>query len=315
METETMTFKQQAETFMTQAATRRRDPIRPATLGVYRSMLDRHLLPALGSLPLADVDNGTLRPVVQALAAKYAAQTVQIAVGLVKAVVKSAVDANGNQLYPRTWNNDFLDVPLISKKDQVAPVIPPPSIERALRQANAQDRALYALLAGTGLRIAEAQSLMVGPDDGQHSYWDPKTGTLTVRTTVSKQDIQFDTKTEAGNRQVDLAPELNSFLCSLVLDGKLPRFGLLFQGPHGDLTVTSTLRRRAQKAAVPGFHSFRRFRVTHLRNAGVPDGIIRFWIGHADKSITDRYDKSSQDLEARKTWAKRAGLGFALEAA
>ena len=309
------TFKGQAESFMTLAATRRRDPIRPSTLSVYRSLLDRHLLPALGSLPLADVDNGTLRPVVQALAAKYAAQTVQIAVGLVKAVVKSAVDANGNQLYPRTWNNDFLDLPFISKKDQKAPAIAQPSIEQALSQANAQDRALYALLAGTGLRVAEAQSLMVGPDDGQHSYWDPETGTLTVRTTVSKGNIQFGTKTEAGTRQVDLAPELNTFLCGLLLDGKLPSQGLLFQNLHGDLTVGSTLLRRAKLAGVPGFHSFRRYRVTYLRNAGVPESIIRSWIGHADASTTDRYDKSGQDVELRKTWAAKAGLGFSLEAA
>lgn len=306
------TFKEQAETFVSLASSRRRDPIRPSTLGVYRSLLDRHLLPALGKLPLSEVQNSTLRPVVQALAAEYAAQTVQIAVGLVKAIVKSAVDANGNQLHPRTWNNDFLDLPFVSKKDQAAPVIAQPSIERALGQANAQDRALYALLAGTGLRVAEAQSLMVGLDDGKHSYWNPETGTITVRTTVSKGNIWMETKTEAGTRQVDLAPELNTFLCGLLLDGKLPPEGLLFQSLHGDLTTYSTLLDRAHKAAVPGFHSFRRFRITHLRNAGVPESIIRFWVGHADKSITDRYDKSSQDTEIRKTWAAKAGLGFSL---
>jgi integrase len=40
------------------------------------------------------------------------------------------------------------------------------------------------------------------------------------------------------------------------------------------------------------FHSFRRFRVTHLRDQSVPEDILRFWIGHADKSVTDRYSKN-----------------------
>jgi integrase len=58
------------------------------------------------------------------------------------------------------------------------------------------------------------------------------------------------------------------------------------------------------------FHSFRRFRVTHLRDQSVPEDILRFWIGHADKSLTDRYSKMKQRIESRKEWAEKAGVGF-----
>ncbi len=62
-----------------------------------------------------------------------------------------------------------------------------------------------------------------------------------------------------------------------------------------------------------GFHSFRRFRVTHLRKQGTPEDLLRFWIGHGDKTVTDRYAKLSEDVAFRKTQAERVGIGFNLE--
>jgi integrase len=62
-----------------------------------------------------------------------------------------------------------------------------------------------------------------------------------------------------------------------------------------------------------GFHSFRRFRVTHLRKQGTPEDLLRFWIGHGDKTITDRYAKLRNDRSFRKAVAESAGIGFALE--
>jgi hypothetical protein len=61
-----------------------------------------------------------------------------------------------------------------------------------------------------------------------------------------------------------------------------------------------------------GFHSFRRFRVTHLRKQGAPEDLLRFWIGHGDKTVTDRYAKLRQDVEFRKAVAERVGIGFSL---
>ena len=35
-----------------------------------------------------------------------------------------------------------------------------------------------------------------------------------------------------------------------------------------------------------GHHAFRRFRNTHLRNrSGYPEGLRKFWLGHADESM------------------------------
>ncbi len=59
-----------------------------------------------------------------------------------------------------------------------------------------------------------------------------------------------------------------------------------------------------------GFHAFRRYRVTHLRKQRVPEDLLRFWIGHADKSVTDGYSKVKEDVEFRRFTAEQAGLGF-----
>jgi hypothetical protein len=64
-----------------------------------------------------------------------------------------------------------------------------------------------------------------------------------------------------------------------------------------------------------GFHSFRRYRVTHLRKKRVPEDLLRFWIGHADKSVTDGYSKVKEDVEFRQLCAANVGLGFEIPAA
>ena len=63
------------------------------------------------------------------------------------------------------------------------------------------------------------------------------------------------------------------------------------------------------------FHSFRRFRVMHLRKNRVPWDLEKFWIGHANKDVTDKYAAQlKEDVEWRKDVAEKTGLGFALPA-
>src|SRR4029077_19954064 len=88
--------------------------------------------------------------------------------------------------------------------------------------------------------------------------------------------------------------------------------GFLFANSIGGAVAQRTLYDAKNKIGLPGFHAFRRFRITHLENMGVPLGLINFWAGHAGKSVHDRYVKLNKDVEARKEWAAKAGLGFEL---
>ena len=63
-----------------------------------------------------------------------------------------------------------------------------------------------------------------------------------------------------------------------------------------------------------GFHAFRRLRTTHLRKNRVPEDVLRFWIGHADKSVTDAYSRVKDDVAFRQLCAANVGLGFELPA-
>lgn len=50
-----------------------------------------------------------------------------------------------------------------------------------------------------------------------------------------------------------------------------------------------------------------------MRELGTPEDIVRYWVGHAGERITDRYSKLAENVELRKEWALRAGLGFSLD--
>jgi len=44
-----------------------------------------------------------------------------------------------------------------------------------------------------------------------------------------------------------------------------------------------------------------------------PGDLIQFWLGHAKQTVTDVYSKLDEDVEFRKEWAEKAGLGFKIE--
>jgi hypothetical protein len=66
-------------------------------------------------------------------------------------------------------------------------------------------------------------------------------------------------------------------------------------------------------AGIPkaGFHGFRRYRNTFLRNvARCPDGLLKYWLGHAHRDMSDLYDKVRDDPKFRLAEAKKIGVGF-----
>jgi hypothetical protein len=62
---------------------------------------------------------------------------------------------------------------------------------------------------------------------------------------------------------------------------------------------------------IPGAHSLRRLRTSHLRAVGCNESILKYWLGHSSNtSVTDLYDKSAEDAELRRTWVDRVGTGL-----
>src|SRR5256884_9467641 len=118
------TFRQQAEWWMESLSTRRRRPLKPATVYGWHHCLDRWILPNLANKLVSEVGNGALRQFVEILsAAGLASKTIVNVVTVVKFVVTSAVDEEGVQIHPGVWNYEFMQLPLVAKENQNRPPI------------------------------------------------------------------------------------------------------------------------------------------------------------------------------------------------
>jgi len=119
-----VTFRQQAEWCISSLPARKRRPVKPATIAGWRDALNAWLLPDLGDKLLTDVSNKTVRELVEKMsAAELSAKTIVNYVQVVKLVVASAVNEEGEQVYPRTWNHDFIQLPVVRKDKQHRPTV------------------------------------------------------------------------------------------------------------------------------------------------------------------------------------------------
>jgi integrase len=304
-----LTFRDQAARWLANGQSKTRRPFKPATVQTYHSALHAWLNPKLGDMPLSAVDNAAMKGLVAELTkAGLAAKTIVEIVAVAKKVVKSAQDDRGNEMYPRTWNHDFMDLPVVKESEQFRPTVESPEVSTIIQSSEGQFQVLYALLATSGMRIGEALAIRIETDPKRaHISGDCKT--LHVVTSIWSGNQQAP-KTDGSQREIDLPSSLALYLKDYI--GSRTS-GWLFESEEGTpLWPRNIARDSLSKLNVPGFHVFRRFRLTNLREAGVPEDIIRFWIGHADRSITDRYSFMKRRLALRRQWAERVGLGFKL---
>jgi|HubBroStandDraft_2_1064218.scaffolds.fasta_scaffold00832_9 integrase len=302
-----VTFREQAKSFLSHSMNRKRSPVKPATSTTWQNCVDKWLNPNLGDLPLASVNNATVKTLVAKMhAAGLSPKTISNYVGLVKLVVASAVGDDGDEIFPRKWNHDFLDLPLIEKQHQ--PTFTADAMSAIVERAAGQEQMLFALLAGTGIRIGEALGLEV-----RHVSADCRT--ITIEQSCWGNTLQSP-KTKNAYRQVDLCPALAALLRAFLTNRNS---GLVFANKSGKPLSQTNLARRSLhpilgeiKVVKTGFHAMRRFRTTWLRKQRAPEDLIQFWLGHAKQSQTDGYSKMADDVEFRVQVADTVGTGFVI---
>jgi integrase len=137
--------------------------------------------------------------------------------------------------------------------------------------------------------------------------------TIMIQQSVWSGSVQTP-KTINAVREIDLPSALAHMLREFIGERKS---GFLFKSRTGEpLCQTNVLKRslhsilEAIGGEKAGFHAFRRFRTSWLRKNRAPEDLIRFWLGHANQSVTDGYSKLSADVEFRKECTERVGLGF-----
>jgi integrase len=311
------TFSEQASCWLTSARTRQRKPVAPSTLEDWERILKNWLNPHLGALPLSEVNNGAMKKLVAVMfKAGLSAKTIETYTGVAKMVVGSAVNSEGEQLYPRKWNHEFIDLPIVEQSKQNTPSFSSEVMTGLASWEKPRERMLFILCGAAGLRIGEA----LGLELDKHISSDFRT--ISIRQKARHCKIELRLKTASGERDVDLHPTIGSLLAAYVGDRKS---GFLFASRNGKPLASSNVIRRHLHPALKklnyvnphtgthkaGNHAFRRFRNTFLRNkAACPEGLRNFWMGHAANSMDDLYDKIKDDVHFRREWAEKCGFGF-----
>ncbi len=228
-------------------------------------------------------------------------------------VIASARDERLREVHPREWDLAYIGL----AEGQQAGATPPPFTAKEISfiVANARRplyKVLFALLAGSGLRIGELLALEIG----KHVSVD--CSVLYIRQQRNRWgEIQATPKTEAGFRDVDLHPALASMMRSYIGERAS---GFLFQSGEGTMLWPSTVYRDGLEPILKKigrdrvrFHAFRRFRAATLQRSEVRQLLIDSWMGHENADMSSRYGKQlTEDVEFRQQWTEKVGLGFAL---
>jgi integrase len=296
-----VTFRQQAEWWLESLRNRGRRPVKPATISGWRDALNAWLLPNIGNNLLSGVSNGAVRELVEKMSeAGLSAKTIVNYVQVVKLVVASVVDKEGEQIYPRKWNHDFIQLPVVCKEKQHRPTVTEADLGAILPGVKTKYAVLFMLLAGTGLRVGEALAL-------RRTDFGPDCRVLHVRRSIWRGREQ-EPKTSNAIRAVDIPETLAGVVRSYVAGIS----GYLFATAQGNPLQQRNVLRVLHGVKRIGLHAFRRFRLTWLRKNGVPKDLERYWMGHAPQEVGDLYSKLKEDVAFRQIWVERTGLGFEL---
>lgn len=317
--TSNITFQQQAEIWLKSLASRKRNALEQTTIDTRRYALDKWMYPFLGERILADVNNRAMKDFVEHIS-RLSPATIRDYTNIVKAVVASAINEDGEQIFPRTWNEDYIDAPVIRHQKQ--PSTDSKGMEAILSAADGRYRVLYALLAGCGpMRAGEALGLEID----KHISQDCRT--LYIRQKPKRGQIQPYAKTQSGTevecedgetigRDIDLSKELAETLRNFIGNRQS---GLLFCKPDGDQLPQRDILKYSLHPILKklnhvrgGLNIFRRFRITRLKKSESPEFLQHFWSGHAQTHVSERYTIMLQEREFRLDWAEKIGLGFEL---
>jgi integrase len=313
------TFRTQSAVWLKAVKARKRKPVANATIESWEGCLRNWLIPEIKDLPLSEVNNAVLKQLVATMAeGGLAPKSINTYAQVVKMVVASVTNKEGEELYPRKWNHVFADMPVVEKSKQNTPCFSSEIMTGLATWKHKRERMLFILCGAGGMRIGEVLGVEID------NHLSPDFITIHITQKVRHCKVEDRLKTESSLRMVDLHPEIATLLAEFVGERKT---GFLFCTRNGNPLATSNILRRHLHPALKelnyvnpitgtykaGNHAFRRFRNTFLRNrTGCPKGLRKFWLGHAAADMSDLYDKIKEDLPYRKEWAGKAGFGFEL---
>jgi len=311
---EGVTFREQAKIYLQEATTRNRKPIEDPTS--IQGALRKWINPVIGDLPLGMVDNLSLKQLVKKMVAGgLSPRTCEKYALYCKQVVASKKAPNGEDLYPRQWNAEVMDLPVVVHSKQKRPAQKVDGVNMLITSAESdEERYLYVLLAATGMRISEALAL-----EAKHFINGGRTIVVEQQVMKDCPRIKKKLKTDASYRQIDLQSDVAEYLRKFVAG----RCGLILQTKNGtpylygnlaEDWLDQRLARLGLYEAGMGWHSFKRFRNSWLRapTQRCQEDLRKFWLAHKPKEMGELYSALKEDLPTRLAEAERVGYGFVL---
>jgi len=282
---------------------------KPHPIRTMESALAKHILPRFGSFPLDEITE----TVVQEFAAELRQATFERrrkngtlikTYKLGRKSILNIIDLVKLILGKKVWASWEWKLPKAPRSKQR--YFTQEELQKIINAAQGQNRVLFALLGGTGMRISEAAGLRVDDLDLANCVIHVRRGVV--------EGIEQSTKTDNGERIIDVDPELAELLRQH-LAGRTS--GCVFQASNGAPIHAGNLRKRVLQSLLEklgirrgGFHAFRHARVTILRKNGTPPELQTQWIGHSSLRVTDGYSHTGEEVEYRQRNAKKVGLGF-----
>ena len=260
------------------------DRFKPSALRAYEGAMRLRVLPALGSVRLADLDRPDLQEFADGLLAEgLSASAIQVALLPVRAIYRRAISRGELVVSPCSG----LQLPAVrGRRERYASA---DEAEILIASAPARDREIWATAMYAGLRLGELRALRVEDID-------LATGVIHVERGWDPAEGEIKLKSHAGRRKVPIAAVLRDHLLDLLARSDRTGPDLIFGRTPGSPFAANMLQRRADQAWTDAGlerltpHECRHTFASLMIAAGVNAKALSTFMGHAKIGITlDRY--------------------------
>ena len=236
-----VTFKEQAKRWLEHLRKRKRKPVAPSTIEDWERTLKNWINPNIGDCPIADVNNAVLKTLVAKMSkGGLSPKTIENYVQVPKMVVASVTDDDGNQMYPRKWNHEFIDMPIVEQSELNRPSFSSEIMTGLANYRRRREQMVFIVAASGGLRIGETLGIEID------KHLSPDCSVLSIKQKARQGKLERRLKTPRAIRQVDIHPDVAKLLREFIGTRKT---GLLFQTKSGKpLSLSNTLRRHLHPA-------------------------------------------------------------------
>ncbi|WP_409328897.1 site-specific integrase [Trujillonella humicola] len=284
-------------------------PLAPRTAELYRAQLKNHIVPALGSTPLRQLEASAVRAWYGKLSGPRGPGQVTTAkcYRLLRAICTTAVEDNLIAKNPCSIRGAG------QERSSERPMFTLAQVQALTDAVEDRWRALILLAAWTGLRIGELSAL-------RREHLDLAAGTVSVRSSVvdvvGQERSYGPPKSAASRRTVAIPPhiidDLERHLATYAQPGAN---GLVFVGPKGGPVRRNNFSQvwapAAKAAGLPfgsHLHDLRGWGATIAARHGATTKELMHRLGHASPAMALRYQRAEQERDAALAAAMSASV-------